>query len=157
MENDSPPSVGLGTLLRALVAQLEPQVETAYQNEVPEMRSRYFPVMRELLIREEVGVSELSALIHVSQPAMSQTIAEMEKAGFVTRHEAVDRRARRVSLSPYGIAAAERLRPVWDSVERAVDTLESEVGVPLREALADLIGALAAKDFQTRIKEAGNA
>lgn len=157
MENESVPPVGLGTLLRALLGQLEPAVETVYAQAVPQMRSRYYPVFRELLIRQRAGISDLARAIEVTQPAMTQTIDQMEKAGFVNREPGEDKRARMIALSGQGRIAAERLQPAWAAVARAAQSLESEVGVELTQVLGDVLDALEFKDFATRIEEAGNA
>ncbi|MWV28383.1 MarR family winged helix-turn-helix transcriptional regulator [Aurantiacibacter rhizosphaerae] len=157
MHYDSIPPIGLGTLLRAVLVQLEPAVEAAYSKAVPQMRSRYYPVFRELLIRERAGVGDLARAIEVTQPAMTQTIDEMEKAGFITREPGEDRRSRLIALSAQGEAAASNLYPVWMAVAAAAKSLERDAGVALDDVLGNVLDALELKDFATRIEEAAHA
>lgn len=155
MENTgTAPPTGLGTLLRALLAQLEPAVEKAYAVADPLMRSRYYPVMRHLLIEGRASVGELAQCVGVSQPAMTQTIRQMMSDGLLEIEAGEDRRERLVRLSPRGKDAVARLRPVWTAVAHAAASLQQDAGVDLVATLQKAIGALAQRSFAERITEA---
>ena len=148
------PPVGLGTLLRALLTELEPAVEQAYATADPRMRSRYYPILRHLLIHEQASVGRIAAAVGVSQPAMTQTIRQMVDDGLLDVSPGADRRARRVRMSEDGAAMVQELRPVWRAVADAARTLERDSGVAIHTALDTLLEALAEKDFATRIAQA---
>ena len=154
MENaNSPPAVGLGTLLRSLTAQLDPVVDRIYADTVPAMKSRYYPVMRALAEREQASIGELAAVARVSQPAMTQTVRQMVEAGLLSSDPAADRRARTVRLSRDGMEAVQKLRPIWKAVAGAARSLELDMEISLESALKQALAALEAKDFAARIAE----
>ena len=72
------------------------------------------PVARHLRAQGASTVGELAARTGVSQPAMTQTLAEMRARGLV----AAERPGRRVRLTAEGEALCARLEPVWRAVER---------------------------------------
>ena len=148
--NEAPP-VGLGTLLRALLAQLEPAVEHAYTQCDPLMRSRYYPVMRALLKERQATVGEIAQAVGVSQPAMTQTIRQMVEDELLEVELGEDRRARLVKLSARGMEAVASLRPVWAAVAKATATLAEEADIDLITTLERALAALRQKDFAARI------
>lgn len=144
------PPQGLGTLLRAVLAQLEPAVERAYADAEPRMRSRYYPIIRQL-IAGAAKVSDIAAAVGLSQPAITQTVRQMVEDGFLEVDLGEDRRARMVSLSDHGWAAVERLRPAWRNVAGAAQSLERDIGHPLAQILEQALSALEDRDFAMRI------
>ena len=150
---DTPP-LGLGTLLRALLAQLEPAVEQAYANADPLMRSRYYPVFRALLMHGAATVGAIARDVGVSQPAMTQTIRQMAEDGLLEIALGDDRRARLVRLSARGEEAVATLRPVWSAVAGAAATMERETGVDLAADLQRVLDALEQCGFAARIARA---
>lgn len=154
MENaDDVPPVGLGTLLRAVLAQLEPAVEQAYSAADPRMRSRYYPILRHLLIHEQASVGQIAAAVGVSQPAITQTIRQMADVDLLDVRPGADRRARNVRLSAAGLDMVERLRPVWQTVSAAADGLERDSGQPIFAALEAVLEALSSRGFANRIAQ----
>ncbi|QZD89405.1 MarR family transcriptional regulator [Qipengyuania aurantiaca] len=151
--NEAPP-VGLGTLLRALLAQLEPAVELAYTKCDPLMRSRYYPVMRALLSERQATVGEIAQAVGVSQPAMTQTIRQMVQDDLLEVKLGEDRRARLVTLSERGMEAVANLRPVWAAVSEASATMAADADIDLVTTLERALAALGEKDFAARIADA---
>lgn len=154
MENvDDIPPVGLGTLLRAVLAQLEPAVEQAYSAADPRMRSRYYPILRHLLIHEEASVGQIATAVGVSQPAITQTIRQMADDSLLDVRPGADRRARNVRLSAAGMDMVGRLRPVWRAVSAAADGLEQDSDQPIFATLEGVLDALSRQDFASRIAQ----
>ena len=98
-------------------------------------------------------VSQLSQLLGTTQPAISQTLREMERDELVDFGPGEDRRVRLASLSPKGEALCRQLEPVWNAVGRGAADLGTEVGVDLPALLLRLLAALDQKPFATRIEE----
>lgn len=148
--NDVPE--GLGTLLRALLAKLDPVVEQAYAEAVPSMRVRYFPVMRALAHGGSATIGDLAQQAHVSQPAMTQTVAQMIRTGFLEPVSSADARHRKVMLSSKGCGAADTLIPEFNAVARAAQTLDNELTMLLSDLLREALAALSNRDFHARIE-----
>jgi DNA-binding MarR family transcriptional regulator len=145
--------LGLGSLLRQLIAALDGDVQAVYDSLAVPFRPRFFPVVRHLRAHGTALIGELADHAGVSQPAITQTLGEMRDAGLIAVEAAKDRRARRVRLTREGEALSDRLGPVWRAVQRAESTLDDELPQPLREMLATTIEALARNPFYRRIME----
>jgi DNA-binding MarR family transcriptional regulator len=145
--------LGLGARLRRLLAALDGAVQAEYDRRAVPFRPRYYPVVRQLLASGPASVGALSAGAGVTQPAVTQTLNEMRRAGLVTLGEGADRRERRVSLTDAGRALAADLAPLWSAVEAAARDLEAEAG-PLGQVLDAAAAALQREPFGARIAKA---
>lgn len=139
--------------MRRLLLLLDGDVQQVYDEAGEPFRSRYFPFVKALAEGGPIGISELAALTRVSQPAATQTIREMEKAGLVRIRVGVDRRARAVELSASGRALVRRLLPVWQAIEAAAAALDRELPASLRGVAEAACAALERRPFRARIQE----
>lgn len=144
---------GLGTQLRLLLAQLDGELTEVYKAEGHQFRPRFHPVFQLLLESKEASISEVANHLQASQPAATQTLAEMRRLDLVSYVAGCDRRERIVKLSPCGIELAKRLRPTWDAVRRAAVQLDDELSYPLSAILDEALIALRHKSFPDRIAE----
>ena len=145
---------GIGTRLRLLLAAMDGGVQAAYDAAGVDFRPRFFAVARHLIAHGDTGVGELAQALSVSQPAVTQTLAEMRRAGLVTLHAATgDRRARIARLTPEALAMIDRLRPIWAAVARAAAALDETLPAPLGAVLDAALDALDQTPFDQRIAE----
>lgn len=144
---------GLGTQLRLLLAHLDGAVQGLYDQSGVAFRPRYFPLVQPLLGGEVLTVGELAAAARVSQPAATQTIAELVRAGLAAVHLGTDARSRLVSLTPAGRSTADALAPLWAAVARAADALDRELTHPLAQTLAEALAALDQRPFEARVAQ----
>jgi DNA-binding MarR family transcriptional regulator len=147
---------GLGTQLRHLLDLLDGAVEQAYAEAgLSYYRPRYTPVMRVLIDRAACTVGEIASEAGITQPAATQTVAQMVKEGLVTARPGLeDARQRVVRLTRKGRELAPRLSACWADVEAAAAALDADLSAPLSRALGEAIAALEAKPFGRRIAEA---
>ena len=146
-------TVGLGTLLRRLLIALDGDLQTIYDEMAPSFRPRFFPVVQQLRHGAECSVGALAEICGVSQPAMTQTLAEMKAAGLIATTRGADRRARRIRLTETGEAMCTKLEPIWAAKARAAAALDAELPVPLSETVDRALARLAAHSFSHRIKQ----
>lgn len=144
---------GLGTILRRLLAALDGDVQKVYDSLGVPFRPRFFPVVQHLRAHGATQVGALSEHVGVSQPAITQTLAEMRAAGLVSSATGGDRRARLVRLTDEGEALSDRLEPVWRSIHRAATTLDAELPMPLRIVLSTALDRLETEPFHARIRQ----
>ncbi|RYZ04529.1 MAG: MarR family transcriptional regulator [Myxococcales bacterium] len=102
------------------------------------------------LLREPHSVGELSKLLGVSQQAVSKTVAELTRSGYLERQPGGDARVRLVRLSERGHEAVVTARRVRDRLDRRLlrrlgERRASALGAGLRELLRELGGADAVK------------
>jgi len=145
--------LGLGTLLRRVVAALDGGAQQVYDRLGAEFRPRYFPVARHLLDHGPTAVSQLSEGLGTTQPAVSQTLKEMEQDGLIDFAAGEDRRVRLAALSAKGLALCHLLQPVWVAAARSAEEIGAEIGADLSDLLHRLLFALDQRSFATRIEE----
>lgn len=144
--------MGLGTRLRLLLAALDGELQQVYDALGEPFRPRFYPVAQQLRVLGSSTVGDLAVLTGVSQPAMTQTLAEMRARGLVASGA-----GRRVRLTGEGEALCTRLAPVWRAVEAAAQQLDGELPAPLGPTIAAALARLAEQPFGERIRAAMGA
>jgi DNA-binding MarR family transcriptional regulator len=95
------------------------------------------------LLREPHSVGQLSKLLGVSQQAVSKTVAELTRAGYLESRPGADARVRLVCLSERGHASVLAARRIREKLERRLsDHLGEKRFAALRASLIDLLQAL---------------
>jgi DNA-binding MarR family transcriptional regulator len=144
---------GLGTQLRHLIDLLDGAVGAAYEEAGLDYRPRYTPVMRALMQGEARTIGQIAESAGITQPAATQTIALMLKAGLiVSQPGALDGRQKMISLSAQGQALLPQLQQCWQATAAAARSLDQELPYPLSDALANAIAALQRQPFGERIR-----
>lgn len=150
--NGSPPFRGLGTLLRHLIELLDGDVERAYEELGLDYRPRFTPVVRALMESEPRSIRDIAGHCGLTHSAVSQTVAEMKRAGLVSLvWDKADGRARRARLTARCRELLPRLQQQWAATDSAADALDQELSSPLRSAVTEAIAALEKQPFRARI------
>jgi len=145
---------GLGTRLRRLIELLDGGVSVAHDYAAIDYRPRYTPVMRALAGGRALTIGEIAQAAGLTQPAATQTVALMARAGLVrVTASREDARRRAVRLAPAGLRLMPRLEAAWDATDRAAEALDAELAHPLSVAVDEALAALERKPFAHRIAE----
>ncbi|CRQ81252.1 MarR family winged helix-turn-helix transcriptional regulator [Stenotrophomonas sp. FR010] len=144
----------LGTLLRALLDQLDPAVEQAYWDLQLDYRPRYTPVLRTLMAQGPCRIKDLASACGLSHSALSQTVAAMVRDGWLHASSGDDGRERILQLSPRAQRAMPALQAQWQATAVAARSLDADVGQPLEQVLRDALAALAQRPFAQRLQDA---
>jgi DNA-binding MarR family transcriptional regulator len=108
---------GLGTQLRLLIELLDGAVAEEYCRESLNYRPRYTPVMRALMARSPLSVTEIAKTAGITQPAATQTIALMIREGLLVSEASLeDSRQKVIKLTRYGCDLLPRLQACWEAV-----------------------------------------
>jgi len=138
--------------VRQLLEACDEQIASIYADAgVDGMRTRFVGPLIQLARRGALTIRELAESVEVTHSAMSQTVAAMRTAGFVTDAENSDGRTRRVRLSDRGREVIPLLEAEWRATEAAIAELEAEVPYPLTRVVADLAAALERRSFRERL------
>lgn len=143
---------GLGELLRYVGELVERGAENHYKQMGLNYRARFTPVLRAL----ESGlqtVTEITAHSHLTQGAVSQTVAQMETEGLIVRQRQDDGRKSLIVLTEHGQSLVETLGAHWAATFAVIESLEHEIGHPLRRVLEDAATALERQDFGARLTQ----
>jgi DNA-binding MarR family transcriptional regulator len=146
---------GLDTRLRALLEAMDADVGLALADlGVRDYRTRYSAVIRYVDEHGPSTIGQLADRLSVTHSAASQTIAEMERRGWVELRAGDDARQRLVRLT----AKARRLLPAinaeWDATESAAAALDAELPYSLSALIDDLAAALERRRFRDRVADA---
>lgn len=142
---------GLGELLRYVGELVDAGAAQRYRDMGLVYRPRYTPILRALLAGNAT-VTEIVAHSRLTQGAVSQTIALMVSQGLLVREGVEDGRKSVLRLTETGEATLAVLRDHWPVTFAAIETLEAEIGHPLRQALENTADALEKTDFAARLK-----
>ncbi len=146
---------GLGTQLRHLVELLDGAVAEVYRRESLIYRPRYTPVMRALMARSPLSVTEIAERAGISQPAATQTIALMIREGLlISGQSREDSRQKVIKMTQRGRDLLPRLQACWQAVTTAANSLDADLPFPLSQLLDLAIEALAKDPFEARIQVA---
>jgi DNA-binding MarR family transcriptional regulator len=141
----------LGTLLRHLIEHLDGSVERRYWSTGLAYKPRYTPIVRAFLHLQKASLREISQYAWITHSAVSQTVAQMRKAGLVESVEVTDARQRVVRLSAKANRMLPKLQSIWRATNTAADRLDADLPFPLSSLLANTIAALEKRSFEERI------
>lgn len=144
---------GLGELLRHLAELVDRGSEQRYERLGLDYRPRYTPILRAISAGART-VTDIRDACRLTQGAVSQTVALMVEAGLLDRSPMADGRKWEVRLTPGGQALLADVAAYWEVIFAAIDTLEREVGHPVRTVLSDTIAALDRRNFGARLDDA---
>lgn len=144
---------GLGELLRYLTDLVDQGSEKIYREMAFNYRPRYTPVLRAMVAGAQT-VTEITSHTWLTQGAISQSVAMMEKEGILLRQVQEDGRKSTLLLTAQGQTLVATLQPHWQTLFTAIDTLEKEIGHPLLAILQQTIHALEKQGFDERIRQA---
>lgn len=141
---------GLGELLRYTSELIDNGSEETYRAMSLSYRPRYTPVLR-AISSGAVTVTEITAMTHLTQGAVSQSVALMTQDGILQRAPLDDGRKSELRLTATGKALVKQLNVHWQTIFTAISQLESEIGWPLRQILEQTASALENRGFAERI------
>jgi DNA-binding MarR family transcriptional regulator len=138
--------------LYAVLREFDRGIEEAYASlGVEGVRPRFSMALMFLDLAGPMTIRRLASESGVTHSAMSQSVAEMRRAGLVESVPGEDARSRVVSLTARGRDAVPILRAEWDATEAALRELEAELPYPPSRLAIDLAEALERRTFSERL------
>lgn len=145
------PARTLGTLLRHLIELLDSAVEQTYRDAQLDYRPRYTPIVRALIAAGPAPIKTLAEHAGLTHSAASQTVAQMQRAGYVEVARGEDKRQQVVSLTPRAASMIPTLEQMWEIVNDAAQELDAELVYPISQVVEGAIVALERRPFADRI------
>lgn len=138
--------------LFALLRRLDDDIDGLYARRgVTGMRSRFARPMMRLAHEGPLTIRELAASLERTHSAVSQTVAGMRQAGFVTTEPGPDARTRVISLTDRGREIVPLLEAEWRATDAAIAELDEETSVRLSSVVAELERAVDARSMADRL------
>ncbi|MEM1192819.1 MAG: MarR family transcriptional regulator [Pseudomonadota bacterium] len=151
---DYPQSLGvsaLGSRLRRLFENLNGTVTQLYREGLG-FEQRWFTLTFLLKDKHEISVQAAADMLGTSHVAVLQVAKAMEGAGLLQRKKSVDdRRVVFLSLTPEGVAMAEKVSGLSRQVDTAAQALIDDAAPNFIAQLTALENALRKQPFSTRL------
>lgn len=146
--------LAFGTRLKLLTERILQDGAKVYRAQNIDFEPRWFTVFYLLQKQSPLGITEISQMLGISQPAVSQVAEAMVKKGLVKIiKEKKDTRKKLLALSAKGESLIPVLKPVWESFEEATKELFNAIGYDMIFIIDKIERALDNKDMFTRISE----
>ena len=131
-------TLALASRMKRLVGRLNSDVKGVYGAEEIDFEPLLMPITRLLSREETLEVNQIVGYLGISQPAVTQLCNTLRKKHLIdiTRHPK-DQRKRQVTLTQKGKEIVSSLTPVWQEIERAVNTMIHTSDHDLLAALCD--------------------
>ena len=123
------------------------------ERHVQGLRPRFAKVLIRLSRLGPLTVRQLAGEVGVTHSAMSQTLAELRRGGFVDSAPGADARTRVITLTDAGAEAVPLLEREWNATEDLLAELDAAVPYPLLQVVADLRALLEERSFLDRLRE----
>lgn len=146
----------IGTRLRHVLELLDGDVAKVYQElGLPEYRPRFSPIVRTLVAEGPLSIRALAEAVGVTHSAASQTVAQLNRSGFVTLEPGTDARQRIVHLTDKTRELLPTIEAEWQATTAAMAELDAELPMPLGHLLDEVIAAVERRPFHQRISSGG--
>ncbi|ASZ09531.1 bifunctional helix-turn-helix transcriptional regulator/GNAT family N-acetyltransferase [Chitinophaga pendula] len=145
--------LAISTRLQRLSDQLRKDGQLIYQHFGVDFEPKWFPVIYTLMHRSPLSVLELANEIGYAHPSTISLLKELEKQKLIRSvADKTDSRKRLVKLTPKAQELVERMKPVWDKIVTALQTI-TDTNNNLMKAIAETEQELAKKSFFSRATE----
>ena len=94
-----------------------------------EFDASWFPVFYILSRKKEISIKEISDSLNVSHSAISQLINNLQQKGLIKSVVSKkDARHKAVTFTTKGDKLVQKIQPVWDALEKAMNELAESSG-----------------------------
>ncbi|GAA3570848.1 helix-turn-helix domain-containing protein [Kribbella ginsengisoli] len=122
---------------------------------LPEYRPRFSPIVRTLVAEGPLSIRALAEAVGVTHSAASQTVAQLNRSGFVTLEPGEDARQRIVHLTDKTRSLLPTIEAEWQATTAALADLDAELTAPLGQILDEVVAAVERRSFRLRINSSG--
>lgn len=151
-------SLALATRLKNLSERLARDVSQVYKESAFDFEPRWFALVYALKGGEELSVTELSAMLQQTHPAVNQVANVLVEKDLVDeRKDSSDQRKRLLRLSEKGSKLVDDMSSLWERIRQANDQLLIESSGDLLSNLDNVESALDEKSMFKRINGGDSA
>lgn len=149
---EDPTQISSWRELRLLQAAMDAEIERIYvEDQIYGLKPTWVMELLRLHFRGPMTITELAESVERTHSALSQKVAAMREAGWVSTTPGTDARSKKVTLTPKATRIIRRLAAEWRATEAAMAEIEAEIPYPLSRVVTDMKAALARRTFHDRI------
>ncbi|MGM5629849.1 helix-turn-helix domain-containing GNAT family N-acetyltransferase [Apibacter raozihei] len=146
--------MALSSRLRLLTSQITEDASRVYQLYDIGFSPKWFPIFFILVEEGEKTITEIAQEVGHSQPSVTKIVKEMAIAGLVEdNRNSADKRKNMVALTELGKETSEKIKPLYEDVGAAVESLINEANHNLWEAMEEWEFLLKQKTLLRRVQE----
>lgn len=146
--------VAFGTRLRLLTERFMQDGAKVYSSQNVDFEPRWFIMYYLLSKKSPLSISEITAEIGYTQPAVTQIANLMEKKGIIkVVKDKGDTRKKLLVLSPKGKELLPKLEPIWKGFELAVKEIFEKIGFDALLVIDKIENELDKKEMYERVIE----
>lgn len=116
--------LALGSRLKRLSDHFMKEATKIYASLSIDFDPYHMPIFKLVAEQDELTIGEISTLLRVTQPAVTQYINTLEKKSLIiSKTGKNDRRQKKVSLSKDGKLMYTNLQPIWKLIDQEIKVL----------------------------------
>ncbi len=116
--------LALGSRLKRLSDSLMKEVAKVYTSLAIDFDPYHMPIFKLISEQKELTIGEISNLLKVTQPAVTQYIKALERKQLILCSIGkIDKRKKKISLSPLGEKMLQKLNPIWKVIDAELKIL----------------------------------
>ncbi len=144
--------LGLGSRLKRVSEYMMKETQLVYNHFNVDFDPYLFPIFKIIVNKKGVTNSEIQNALQFTQPAITQAINKLNDKGLIIYElDKLDKRKKIISISDKGHHTLERLKPIWESIDKVIKEYTLESSSSLIEHLNILENKLNAKSFSMTI------
>lgn len=146
--------LALASRLKRLSDEIYGEGSAFYQRNGIAFEPSCFPLLTLIEQQQEISISDAVMALGLSQPAISQKVAQLQKQKLITLMASKDdKRSKRIRLSAKGHALIEQLRPLWYAIRQTLTEVGEALPQPLLPLLQSLEQELNAMSLEQRMQQ----
>ena len=130
-----------GSRLKRLGDTFINDVNRIYRDQKIQFDASWFPIFYVLSQKKEISIKEISGNLKVSHSAISQLISSLQEKGLIKSVVSKkDARHKVITVTAKGEKLLQKIQPVWNALEKAMNELAEESGSSSKKILKALTG-----------------
>ena len=126
--------LAFGSRLKRLSDTLMKDVKKVYKHLYIDFEPSLMPVFKTISDEKEISIGEISSMLKISQPAVTQFVNSLEKKKLLESiPDKKDKRKKNLALSKNGIHTIQKLQPIWEIIEQQLTELTKNVPTSFME------------------------
>ena len=116
--------LAIGSRLKRLSDHFMKEAAKIYVSLSIDFDPYHMPIFKLIAEQDELTIGEISTLLRVTQPAVTQYINRLEKKRLIiSKTGKIDKRQKKVSLSNEGEIMYTNLHPIWKLIDQEIKVL----------------------------------
>lgn len=146
--------IGIGSRLTRLSEYMMKETQKVYDALAIDFDPYLFPIFKLISLEKLTTNTELKEVLHVSQPAITQTLNKLLKKELILiKADDSDKRKKNICLSPKGEKFLIRIIPIWNSMHEVLQNYTTHSSDSLVEHIDKLESKFLQKDLSKTMLE----